>query len=137
VKTATNVARFALLGSGALLLVLGLTIWISKSDVLVPIHEELGYLLVLSLWTIAAIAARSGVSGRLVAGAFAWSIVAITLGLSQEFLLTGSWHWTIQVSHVVVSMGVIAWGQRLVSLIRKHESAAGLSRPVPPVHSVA
>lgn len=124
-KTATNVARFALVGSGALLLVLGLFIWIGDNEALIGTHETLGYLLVLSLWTIALIAARSGVSIGLAASAFVWGLVAVALGLSQEYLLAGNWHWTIQVMHVLISMGAIGWGQGLVILIRRHDVAGG------------
>lgn len=127
-KTATNVARFALVGSGALLLVLGLFVWIGDNEALILTHETLGYLLVFSLWTIAVIAARSGVSMGLAALAFVWGLVAVALGLSQEFLLAGNWHWTIQVMHVVISMGAIAWGQGLVILMRRREVAARSSQ---------
>jgi hypothetical protein len=75
-KTATKVAQLVLLGSGALLLVLGLIIWTSHGDQLIGIHTMLGFLLVLSLWAIAAIAARTGVSIGLVALAVAWGLAA-------------------------------------------------------------
>jgi hypothetical protein len=129
-KTAAEVARLVLLGSGALLLVIGVVIWTGDGDQLIPLHERVGYLLVLSLWAIAASAARSGVSLRIVALAVAWGFVAPTLGLAQEFLVTGSWHWIIQVLHVLVSMGAIALGQRLVSLIgQKQATAGGVAMP--------
>jgi hypothetical protein len=126
-KTATKVARLTLLGAGALLLVLGLIIWTGDADQVIPVHEVLGFVLVLSMWTIAAIAARSGVSIGLVALAAVWGLVALILGLAQEELLTGSWHWTIQVLHVVISMGVIAWGQQLVIFMRGNAAAGGPS----------
>jgi hypothetical protein len=60
-KTATKVSQLVRLGSGALLLVLGLIIWTGHGDQLIGIHTMLGFLLVLPLWAVAAIAARSGV----------------------------------------------------------------------------
>lgn len=114
VRTATNAAQALLFASTAGLLVLGAIIWTGRADELIPIHLLTGLVLVLSLWTIAAIAARAGVSQRLIAGAVAWSIVAPVLGATQEALVTGQWHWTIQLLHLAVSMGVVAWGRLLI-----------------------
>jgi hypothetical protein len=122
-NTAVKVARAVLVGSGALVVVLGLIIWTGNADGLIGIHELLAYVLILSLWTIAAIAARSGVSWRLVALAVAWSVGAAVLGGYQEELVNGSWHWTIQVLHLVVGMGVIASGQFLVIVMNRQADA--------------
>ena len=88
----------------------------------------LGFLLILSLWAIAAVAARTGVPIGLVALGVAWGLAAPILAGAQDRLVTGGWHWTIQVLHLVVSMGVIAMGQLLVIRIRRNEATAGLSR---------
>jgi hypothetical protein len=127
-KTATKVSQLVLLGSGALLLLLGLIIWTGHGDQLIGIHTMLGFLLILSLWAIAAIAARSGVSIGLVALAVAWGLAAPILGGVQDRLVTGGWHWTIQVLHLAVSMGVIAMGRLLVIRIRRNVAAAGSGR---------
>src|SRR5262249_17695700 len=60
-RTAMRVAQAALPGSGVLLLVLGAIIWTGNGDQLIGMHVLLGLVLVLSLWTITAISARSGV----------------------------------------------------------------------------
>ena len=117
-RTAIKVALAVLLGCGGVLLVLGLIIWAGGWE-LIGIHELLGYALILSLWTICVIAARAGVSPGTVAFAAAWGVLVLALGLTQEELLPGSWHWTIQVLHVVISMGAIWWGRRLVGSIRR------------------
>lgn len=113
-SSAVKTAQAVLLGSAAVLLVMGLVIWTGRAEDLVPLHLLIGIVLVLSLWTIAAIAARSGVSGRLVAMAVGWSIVAAILGTTQEALQVGDWHWTVQVLHVVIAIGMVAWGRLLV-----------------------
>lgn len=128
-NTAVKVARAVLMGSGALVVVLGLIIWTGNADGLIGIHELLAYVLVLALWTIAAIAARSGVSWRLVVLAVVWSVVAAVLGGYQEKLVEGDWHWTIQVLHLVVGMGIMAWGQLLVIVIRRKAAAGALRGP--------
>lgn len=112
--SAVKTAQAVLVGSAAVLLVMGLVIWTAGAEDLIPLHLLIGIVFVLSLWTIAAIAARSGASGRLVAMAVAWSIVAVILGTTQAALGVGDWHWTVQVLHVVVAMGMVAWGRLLV-----------------------
>jgi hypothetical protein len=136
-KTATEVSQLVLLGSGALLLVLGLIIWTGHGDQLIGIHAMLGFLLVLSLWAIAAIAARYGASIGLVVLGVAWGLAAPILAGVQDRLVTGGWGWMIQVLHLVVSMGVIAMGRLLVIRIGRNEAAAGSGRrPVHPACSV-
>jgi hypothetical protein len=130
-----KVALAVLLGCGAVLLVLGLIIWTGAADALIPVHVAIGIVLVLTLWTIAAIAARSGVPARTVAFAALWGLVIVLLGLAQEDLLTGSWHWTIQVLHLAVSMGAIWWGRRLVKLIGQARSAVAPGFAQPPAVS--
>jgi hypothetical protein len=114
---ALPVAMKALIGSGALLLVLGVIIWVADAHQLVGVHIAFGVVLVLSLWTICAIAARSGVAAGPVAFAAAWGVLVVVLGMSQEEMVPGDWHWTIQVLHVVISMGAIWWGRRLATMI--------------------
>jgi hypothetical protein len=115
----TKVARATLLGSGALTLALGLVIWTGRADGLVGIHGGLAFLLVFSLWALAAVAAASRVSAAVVTSAVVWSLGAIVLGGRQEDLLTGGWHWTIQVLHLLVSLGVIGWGLTLTRLTER------------------
>jgi hypothetical protein len=123
-RTAIKAALAVLLGCGALLLVLGLIIWTGNGDQLIPVHVTIGVVLVLTLWTIAAIAARSGVPAGTVTFAAGWGLLVVLLGLAQEDLVTGSWHWTIQVLHLAISMGAIWWGRRLVKLIGQARSVS-------------
>jgi hypothetical protein len=128
--TALQVAMKTLLGSGIALLVLGLIIWTGNGDPLVGEHIGYGVDLELSLWRICAIAARSGVPARTVAVAVTWGVVVVVLGLVQEELFAGGWHWTVQVVHVAVSMGAIWWGRRLAGLIgqRRFDRAVSPAR---------
>lgn len=128
-KTAIKVALAALMGSGALLLVLGIVIWTGNGDQLIPLHVAFGIVLVGSLWTIAAVAARSRVASRTVALAAAWGLLVVVLGLAQEELLPGSSHWAIQVLHLAISMGAIWWGRRLVRLIGQAQRSPGSATP--------
>ncbi|MGE5226409.1 MAG: hypothetical protein ACM3OO_05990 [Planctomycetaceae bacterium] len=117
--TALKVAVATLIGCGALLLGLGVAIWTGDGDGLIPLHVAIGVVLVLTLWTVCGIAARSGVSSGTVAFAAAWGVLVVVLGLIQEELVPGDLHWTIQVLHILVSMGAIWWGRRLAGLIAR------------------
>jgi hypothetical protein len=136
--TITRVAQATLLVAGGLTLLLGLVIWTGRADWLVGVHGGLAFLLVFSLWAIAAVALASRVSIALVALAIAWSLGAIVLGGAQEDLLKGGWHWTVQVLHLMVSMGVIGWGLFLIAMTRRKAesgtsgSAGSRPRPVTP-----
>lgn len=122
-KTATTVAHMTLRVSGLLLILLGLAIWTGRADAAVPVHEFLGFVLVLSLWTLAFFAARAGVSMGWVALAVVWGLIAPILGLTQEHLLTGDWHWTIQVLHLLIGLGAIGQGEALVVRMRRRAAA--------------
>jgi len=113
-RMAITGVHMTLRASGLLLILLGVTFWTGLALQLVPVHEFLGFVLVLSLWTLALFAARAGVSNRWVALAVVWGLVAPILGLTQDRLLTGDWHWTIQVLHLLIGLGAIGQGEGLV-----------------------
>ena len=121
-KKATTVVQMTLRGSGLLLILLGLAIWTGRADQVIPIHMFLGFVLVLSLWTLAFIAARAGVSMRWVILAVVWGLIAPVLGLTQDHLLTGTWHWTIQVLHLLIGLGAIGQGEGLAQRMRRVET---------------
>ena len=125
------VALRTLLGSGGLLLVLSLMIWIGAGGpAIVAVHVALGVVLVLSLWILAAIAARSGTSVSPVAFAVFWGFLVLAFGLAQQRILPGQWHWTVQLTHLFVSMGAIWWGRRLLGIMRRGQISPTPS-PVP------
>jgi hypothetical protein len=118
-KRAITIAHMTIRISGLLLLLLGIAIWTGRADGVIPVHQLLGFILVLSLWTLSFLAARAGVPMQWVALAVAWGLVAPILGLTQEGLLTGGWHWTIQVLHLLIGLGAIGMGENLALRIRK------------------
>ena len=128
-RTLLQAALVALVVSGVLLLVLGLALWTGKGFQLVGLHVALGLVLVGSLWTIALIAARAGVPAQTV------GLLVLALGFGQRNLLPGSWHWTVQILHLVVSMGAIWWGRHLVREIRALVATRARHRPSSPVPS--
>jgi hypothetical protein len=112
-KRAATIAQMTIRASGVLLILLGIAIWTGRADGVIPIHELLGFILVLSLWTLSFLAARAGVPTKWVALAVVWGFVAPILGLTQAGLLTGSWHWTIQILHLLIGLGAIGMGENL------------------------
>ena len=96
-------------------LVLGVLFWTGNALGLVDLHQLLGILLVLALWTQAVLAARAGVEPRLVAVAAVWGLLVVIVGLTQTSLLTGSLHWLVQVIHLLLGIGLIGLAERLAT----------------------
>jgi hypothetical protein len=123
--TATKVAQRSLLGAGGLALGLGVLVWAGVGGKQVGgFHVILGMVVVLSLWALCVIAARAGISRAAIALAASSGVIVTSLGIAQKQLVPGDWHWTIRVTHLVVSMGAIWWGRHLVSLMRRREFSA-------------
>ena len=101
--------------AGVIQLVLGVAFWTGNLLGLVDLHQLLGILLVLVLWTLAALAARAGVPGGLVAGAVVLGLVVPIVGLTQRELLPGSAHWLIQVLHLLLGLGLLGMAENLAT----------------------
>lgn len=118
-KRPATIALMTIRVSGVLLVLLGLAIWTGRADQVTPIHELLGFVLVLALWILSFFAARAGVPMRWVVLAVAWGLAAPILGLTQPNLVTGDWHWTIQVLHLLIGVGAIGQGENLAARMRQ------------------
>lgn len=118
-NTATTVVHMTLRISGLLLILLGIAIWTGRADAVIPVHEFLGFVLVLSLWTLAYFGARAGVPKGMVAAAVAWGVIAPILGLTQANLLDNNWHWVIQVAHLLVGLATIGTGEGLAQRMKR------------------
>ncbi len=123
-KITTNIALVLVRITGAIQIILGLVIWVGVADAFIPVHIFSGVILVLSLWTLAMVAARVGVNLGLVAFAIAWGLMAIVLGLSHEQLIPGPAHWIVDVVHVLVGLAMIGLAQRLAILITQRQKSA-------------
>jgi len=108
-RTTATVARWLVRITGLIQIVLGLLFWTGNALTLLPVHILSGLILVISLWVLAFVAARSGVEPAFVAVAFLWGLLVVVLGLTQGQVLTGSAHWLIQALHLLV--GLVAIGQ--------------------------
>lgn len=120
VRTTINALDIFVRADGAILVILGLIFWTGNADALIPAHMLLGIALVLALWTLAALAATSGVSLGLVALAFVWGLITPALGLTQTRILPTQGHWIIQVVHLLVGLTAIALAQILARAARRN-----------------
>ena len=130
-KNAIKASLAVLVVSGGVLLALGVIVWTGNGHQLVALHVALGVVLVGALWFLCAMAARAGVPTGMVAFAAAWGVLVVVLGLAQEELVPGDMHWTIQVLHLLISMGAIWWGRRLAALIRRAGETGQLAAIAP------
>jgi len=115
--TATTIIRTLIRLTGLVQIVLGVLFWTGNARGLIPLHQLVGFGLVLSLLVMAALAARAGVNPGLVALAVVWVLVVPVLGLTQDRLLLGSAHWVIQVLHLLLGLGAIGQGEALAARI--------------------
>jgi hypothetical protein len=114
-RSAVTALQTAIQAVGLVQLALGVLFWTGNALALVDLHELLGILLVLGLWTMAALAHRAGVPAGLVALAAVWGLVVPIVGFTQRELLPGSAHWVIQVIHLLLGIGLIGLAENLAT----------------------
>ena len=115
----TTIAQVLIRICGPTALVLGVLFWTGNALTLLPVHMLAGIVLVLSLWTLAILAALSGVHRGFVALAIVWGLIVPILGMSQNQLLPGSLHWMIQVLHLLIGIVAMGLGQGLAIRIKQ------------------
>ena len=132
-KIATTVFQTLVRLSGLILISLGVLFWTGHALTLIPMHMLVGFVLVLSLWALAVLAARAGVHPGLVILAVLWGGLVPVLGLTQDRLLPGDAHWMIQVLHLLVGLGAIGQAEGLAARIKGRQPfrarAEGRRRP--------
>jgi hypothetical protein len=112
-RSAITAIQMAIRAVGVVQIVLGLAFWTGNLLGLVDLHQLLGILLVLGLWTQAALAARTGVPAGMVAGAVVLGLIVPIVGLTQRELLPGSAHWVIEVVHLLLGIGLLGLAENL------------------------
>ena len=109
-------------------LVLGIALWTGRFDQVKLVHIASGVLLILGLWVLAALGARSGVPVGLVILAFAWGALTIVFGLTQEQIFPDSGHLIVQILHLLVGIGAVAQAEAIGRRMRQGWTAPA---PVP------
>ena len=115
----TTIAHTLVRLAGLTAIVLGVLFWTGNAQVLIPVHMLIGLVLVLSLWTLAFLAAQAGVNRGFVALAVVWGFIVPVLGLTQGQLLPGDYHWVIKVVHLLVGLGAMGQGDGLAARIKQ------------------
>ncbi len=123
-RTTAIVAQWLVRVTGLIQIVLGVLFWTGNQLTLVPVHTLVGLILVLSLWTLAFVAARARVQPAFAAVAFLWGLLVVVFGYTQTQLLTGSAHWLIQVLHLLVGLTAIGQAEGLGQRIKQAPAAA-------------
>ena len=83
-KTAINTTLLIIRIAGLIQIVLGLAFWTNNLLNLIPIHMLIGLILVIALWVMAALAARSGVNMGFVALVAVWGLIVVVFGVTQS-----------------------------------------------------
>jgi hypothetical protein len=87
------------------LIVLGIGFWTGHWVGFIPLHRTLGVVFVLTLWAVAIIALANGnPRRRLAAFAIVWGVVIAAIGMAQQRILVGDYHWVVRVLHLAVAM---------------------------------
>lgn len=126
-RTASTVALMVVRIAGLLLVALGILFWTGNAVTLIPVHMLLGLLLVLSLWTLAILAARSGAPPGQVAVAIVWGFVVPIFGVTQDQLLVGDAHWVIKVLHLLVGLSAIGMAEGLAWRIKQQRAGTAVA----------
>ena len=107
-----------------ILVVLGIGFWTGHWVGFIPLHRSLGVVFVLTLWAIAIIALVNGTTRRgLAAFAIVWGVVIAALGMTQQRILVGDFHWVVRVLH----LGVAMYAMHLAAvLMAAKQSATGV-----------
>jgi hypothetical protein len=96
-------------------LALGLAFWTGNALGLVDLHQLIGILIVLGLWTQAALAVRAGARPGMAVAAVVWGVAVIVVGLTQRELLPGSAHVVIEVLHLLLGLGAVGLADTLAT----------------------
>jgi hypothetical protein len=102
--------------------VLGIAFWTGHLLNLVTLHILAGILLVLGLWTLAALGARAGAPIPLVVVAVLWGALLPVFGLTQDMILVGNLHWIIQVLHLLVGVAALGQAENLAARIKSRRA---------------
>lgn len=88
-----------------ILVIMGIGFWTGHWAGLIPLHRTLGVAFVLTLLAIAITALANGnPRRRLAVFSIVWGVVIAVLGMTQQRILVGDYHWIVRVLHLVVAM---------------------------------
>lgn len=131
-KIATTLSQVLVRAAGLIQVVLGVLLWAGIGGDLVAVHVLVGLALVIGLWTLGLMAARSGVGSGLVGLALAWGLLVPLVGRVEDRVAMADVHAAIQVLHLLIGLGAVGVAEVLADRIRRRPSPwAGWVPPGP------
>jgi hypothetical protein len=119
-----RVSSMTLRISGALALILGLTMWVIGGPAwLVPIHMLLGLLVVIGLWLLSFAASR--LSLGLAIGGFILGLIVLIFGATQTnislalFGTNTGLYWITKIVHLLLGVSAIGLGEAIAGRSRR------------------
>jgi hypothetical protein len=123
-KPLASVVQMIVRVSGVVQIVLGLLFWAGTALGLRDLHMLIGIVIVLLLWTLAALAATARVGVALPLTGFVVGLVTVWLGLTQERLVPGGGHWVIRVLHLLVGLAALGLADALGTRVKRSGAPA-------------
>ena len=124
-QAALTIALMLVRVTGVLQLILGLLIWTEANlFYLRSPHIWLGIVFVLALWVLAALSMRAGIPLGLAGGVILGGLVVFILGMLQASLLPGTFHWVIQIVHVLIGMAAVGSGEVIGGRLKRVRMAS-------------
>jgi hypothetical protein len=114
-KSLIRIAQVTLYVGGAVALVLGFVVFPGNVHAVAGAHALAGWLVIASLWTLAVLAARKGVSHAIVWLSAIWGLATTFIAIAQFQMPGNGW---VTALHIVSAIGALAWGQMLVTRVR-------------------
>lgn len=94
--------------AGTLQLLLGALFWTGHAYSFLPLHILSGIVIVLTLWTVAALALVVRTRRGLALFGLLWGLALPAFGMVQAGLLTGPMHWIVRVLHLLMGLAAMA-----------------------------
>ena len=111
-------------------LTLGTLFWTGNAATWIPLHMLSGLVLVLGLWSQAALGVRAGLGIGMLVLALGWGAIVVALGMTQDSLLAGDAHWLIQVVHLLIGLAAVGLAEAIAARsLRRLPSAAPAEAP--------
>jgi hypothetical protein len=113
--------------AGTLQLLLGALFWTGHAYSFLPLHIMSGLVIVLTLWTVAALALVVRTRKGLALFGLLWGLALPAFGMIQAGVLTGPMHWLIRVLHLLMGLAAMALaamlGQAILGTVPGRQSA--------------
>jgi hypothetical protein len=124
-ETSARLLNTLIRACGGAALALGLAFWLGYGRSLTQAHIGFGIGLVGALWALAGIAWTKNTNARgLAVFAALWGLINWIFGLTQNQILPGSFHWTVEISHLVTGAVAIALGGKLATAVTSRPVAS-------------